>query len=69
MTMWPVMRLFHNRTAFPSGSWTPAGILASTPSCQMIRDNFDGHDRTNGQPASTDIGVDYPFLQLPERDV
>ena len=31
------------------------------------KNNFDGCDRTHGNWRRTDIGVDYPFPQLPER--
>lgn len=36
----------------------------------MVReDNFDGNDRTNGNWRRMDIGVDWPFDQLSDKDV
>lgn len=67
--MRPVMRLFYNRTAFQLPGDARVRILLDTELSMIREDNFDGHDRTNGNWRRTDIGVDYPFLQLPERDI
>ena len=35
----------------------------------MVReDNFDGHDRTNGNWRRTDIGINPPFTQIAKED-
>lgn len=65
----PVMRSFYNRTAFQLPGDARVRISLDTELTMVREDNFDGVDRTNGNWRRTDIGVDYPFSQLPEKDV
>lgn len=65
----PVMRSFYNRTAFQLPGDARVRISLDTELTMVREDNFDGHDRTNGNWRRMDIGVDYPFSQLPEKDV
>lgn len=67
--MRPVMRSFYNRTAFQLPGDARVRISLDTELTMVREDNFDGHDRTNGNWRRMDIGVDYPFSQLPESDV
>lgn len=65
----PVMRSFYNRTAFQLPGDARVRISLDTELSMIREDNFDGHDRTNGNWRRTDIGVDYPFSQLPDQDI
>lgn len=65
----PVMRSFYNRTAFQLPGDARVRISLDTELSMVREDDFDGHDRTNGNWRRTDIGVDYPFSQLPEQDI
>ena len=65
----PVMRSFYNRTAFQLPGDARVRISLDTELTMVREDDFDGHDRTQGNWRRMDIGVDYPFLQLPEKDV
>lgn len=65
----PVMRSFYNRTAFQLPGDARVRISLDTELTMVREDDFDGLDRTKGNWRRMDIGVDYPFAQLPERDV
>lgn len=65
----PVMRSFYNRTAFQLPGDARVRISLDTELTMVREDNFDGYDRTHGNWRRMDIGVDYPFSQLPEKDV
>ncbi|CUM62816.1 uncharacterized protein PRCAT00000374001 [Priceomyces carsonii] len=65
----PVMRSFYNRTAFQLPGDARVRISLDTELTMVREDNFDGHDRTNGNWRRMDIGVDYPFPQLLDSDV
>ncbi|GBL52327.1 vacuolar transporter chaperone [Candidozyma auris] len=65
----PVMRSFYNRTAFQLPGDARVRISLDTELCMVREDNFDGYDRTHGNWRRMDIGVDWPFSQLPERDI
>ncbi|KAL6451823.1 VTC4 Vacuolar transporter chaperone 4 [Candida maltosa Xu316] len=65
----PVMRSFYNRTAFQLPGDARVRISLDTELTMVREDNFDGYDRTHGNWRRMDIGVDYPFPQLPDRDV
>lgn len=67
--MRPVMRSFYNRTAFQLPGDARVRISLDTELSMVREDNFDGHDRTNGNWRRTDIGVDFPFNQLPDSDI
>lgn len=65
----PVMRSFYNRTAFQLPGDARVRISLDTELTMVREDNFDGYDRTHSNWRRMDIGVDYPFSQLPEKDV
>lgn len=65
----PVMRSFYNRTAFQLPGDARVRISLDTELSMVREDNFDGYDRTNGNWRRMDIGVDFPFSQLPEKDI
>lgn len=65
----PVMRSFYNRTAFQLPGDARVRISLDTELCMVREDDFDGYDRTHGNWRRMDIGVDFPFSQLPERDI
>ncbi|CAH6718724.1 vacuolar transporter chaperone 4 [[Candida] jaroonii] len=67
--MRPVMRSFYNRTAFQLPGDARVRISLDTELTMVREDNFDGYDRTDGNWRRMDIGIDYPFSQLPEKDV
>ncbi|QEU58240.1 Vtc4 [Kluyveromyces lactis] len=65
----PVVRSFYNRTAFQLPGDARVRISLDTELSMVREDNFDGHDRTNGNWRRMDIGVDWPFNQLSEKDI
>ncbi|SCU82578.1 LAME_0C01860g1_1 [Lachancea meyersii CBS 8951] len=65
----PVVRSFYNRTAFQLPGDARVRISLDTELTMVREDNFDGRDRTNNNWRRMDIGVDWPFSQLPENDV
>ncbi|CEP62694.1 Vtc4p LALA0_S06e01574g [Lachancea lanzarotensis] len=65
----PVVRSFYNRTAFQLPGDARVRISLDTELTMVREDNFDGHNRTNNNWRRMDIGVDWPFSQLPEKDV
>lgn len=67
--MRPVMRTFYDRTAFQLPGDARVRISLDTNLTMVREDNFDGIDRTHGNWRRMDIGVDYPFSQLPDSDV
>lgn len=67
--MRPVMRTFYDRTAFQLPGDARVRISLDTELTMVREDNFDGINRTNGNWRRMDIGVNWPFPNLPERDV
>lgn len=65
----PVMRSFYNRTAFQLPGDARVRISLDTELSMIREDDFDGYDRTNNNWRRMDIGVDFPFSQLPEKDI
>lgn len=65
----PVMRSFYNRTAFQLPGDARVRISLDTELTMVREDDFDGHDRTNANWRRMDIGVDYPFSQVAEKDI
>lgn len=65
----PVVRSFYNRTAFQLPGDARVRISLDTELTMVREDNFDGIDRTKGNWRRTDIGVDWPFKQLDDKDV
>ncbi|KAJ1754487.1 hypothetical protein LPJ58_004662, partial [Coemansia sp. RSA 1591] len=65
----PVVRSFYNRTAFQIPGDARVRISLDTELTMVREDSFDGKPRAGNNWRRTDIGVDYPFSQLPEQDV
>ncbi|KAL9010358.1 MAG: hypothetical protein Q9173_004695, partial [Seirophora scorigena] len=65
----PVTRSFYNRTAFQLPGDARVRISLDTELTMIREDNMDGRDRAGKNWRRTDIGIDYPFNQLPPEDV
>ena len=65
----PVTRSFYNRTAFQLPGDARVRISLDTELTMIREDNLDGRDRAGKNWRRTDIGIDYPFSQLPSEDV
>ncbi|QHS74228.1 Vtc4p [Saccharomyces paradoxus] len=65
----PVVRSFYNRTAFQLPGDARVRISLDTELTMVREDNFDGVDRTHKNWRRTDIGVDWPFKQLDDKDI
>lgn len=67
--MVPVCRTFCNRTAFQLPADQRVRISLDTELTMVREDNLDGRQRSGDNWRRTDIGVDWPFPQLPAEDV
>ena len=65
----PVCRSFYNRTAFQLPADARVRISLDTELTMVREDNLDGRKRSGNNWRRIDIGVDYPFSQLPAEDV
>lgn len=65
----PVCRSFYNRTAFQLPADARVRISLDTELTMVREDNLDGKQRSGDNWRRMDIGVDYPFSQLPPADV
>ena len=65
----PVTRSFYNRTAFQLPGDARVRISLDTELTMIREDNLDGKKRAGKNWRRMDIGVDYPFSQLPPEDV
>ena len=65
----PVTRSFYNRTAFQLPGDARVRISLDTELTMVREDNMDGRDRAGKNWRRMDIGIDYPFSQLPPEDV
>jgi uncharacterized membrane protein YidH (DUF202 family) len=65
----PVCRSFYNRTAFQLPADARVRISLDTELTMVREDNLDGRRRSGDNWRRMDIGVDYPFSQLPPDDV
>lgn len=65
----PVMRSFYNRTAFQLPGDARVRISLDTELTLVREDNWDGVQRAGDNWRRMDIGIDYPFEQLPAADV
>ncbi|PWN34259.1 putative VTC4-vacuolar transporter chaperone [Meira miltonrushii] len=65
----PVMRSFYNRTAFQLPGDARVRISLDTELTLVREDNWDGRKRAGDNWRRMDIGIDYPFEQLPAEDV
>ncbi|KAJ3825681.1 VTC domain-containing protein [Lentinula raphanica] len=64
----PVMRTFYNRTAFQLPGDARVRISLDTELTMVREDNWDGRTRSGDNWRRTDIGIDWPFEQLPHDD-
>ncbi|PHH49760.1 Vacuolar transporter chaperone 4 [Ceratocystis fimbriata CBS 114723] len=65
----PVCRSFYNRTAFQLPADARVRISLDTELTMVREDNLDGCTRSGDNWRRMDIGIDWPFSQLPAGDV
>ena len=65
----PVVRSFYNRTAFQLPGDARVRISLDTELSMIREDNLDGRTRSGTNWRRTDIGIDFPFDQLPQEDI
>jgi SPX domain protein involved in polyphosphate accumulation/uncharacterized membrane protein YidH (DUF202 family) len=65
----PVTRSFYHRTAFQLPGDARVRISLDTELTMTREDNLDGRNRAGKNWRRMDIGIDWPFSQLPEGDV
>lgn len=65
----PMVRSFYNRTAFQLPGDARVRISLDTELSLIREDNRDGKQRAGKNWRRTDIGIDYPFSQLPAADI
>ncbi|KAL9051772.1 MAG: hypothetical protein Q9162_005824 [Coniocarpon cinnabarinum] len=65
----PVTRSFYNRTAFQLPGDARVRISLDTELTMVREDNLDGRQRCGKNWRRTDIGVDWPFDNIPAADV
>lgn len=62
------MRTFYNRTAFQLPGDARVRISLDTELTMVREDNWDGAERAGDNWRRMDIGIDWPFDQLPQED-
>jgi SPX domain protein involved in polyphosphate accumulation/uncharacterized membrane protein YidH (DUF202 family) len=65
----PVTRSFYHRTAFQLPGDARVRISLDTELTMTREDNLDGRNRAGKNWRRMDIGIDWPFSQLPDEDV
>lgn len=65
----PVTRSFYHRTAFQLPGDARVRISLDTELTMTREDNMDGRQRSGKNWRRMDIGIDWPFSQLPSEDV
>jgi SPX domain protein involved in polyphosphate accumulation/uncharacterized membrane protein YidH (DUF202 family) len=65
----PVTRSFYHRTAFQLPGDARVRISLDTELTMVREDNLDGRERSGKNWRRMDIGIDFPFSQLPAEDV
>jgi len=65
----PVCRSFYHRTAFQLPADARVRISLDTELTMTREDNLDGRKRSGDNWRRMDIGIDWPFNQLPDEDV
>jgi hypothetical protein len=65
----PVCRSFYNRTAFQLPADARVRISLDTELTMVREDNLDGKKRAGDNWRRMDIGIDWPFPQLPPEDI
>ena len=63
------IRSFYNRTAFQLPGDARVRISLDTELSLIREDDFDGRPRAGNNWRRTDIGIDWPFNQLPDKDI
>ena len=63
------IRSFYNRTAFQLPGDARVRISLDTELSLIREDSFDGRPRAGDNWRRTDIGINYPFNQLPDADI
>ncbi|KAG7089433.1 hypothetical protein E1B28_011119 [Marasmius oreades] len=64
----PVTRTFYNRTAFQLPGDARVRISLDTELTMIREDNWDGRTRSGDNWRRTDVGINYPFEDLPPED-
>jgi SPX domain protein involved in polyphosphate accumulation len=62
------MRSFYNRTAFQLPGDARVRISLDTELTLIREDNWDGRPKSGDNWRRTDIGIDFPFEQVPTED-
>jgi SPX domain protein involved in polyphosphate accumulation len=62
------MRSFYNRTAFQLPGDARVRISLDTELTMVREDDFDGVPRAGKNWRRTDVGIDFPFESLTEKD-
>ncbi|RKF76651.1 Vacuolar transporter chaperone 4 [Golovinomyces cichoracearum] len=65
----PVCRSFYNRTAFQLPADARVRISLDTELTMIREDSLDGRKRAGENWRRLDIGIDYPFPNLPSEDI
>ena len=65
----PVTRSFYHRTAFQLPGDARVRISLDTELAMVREDNLDGKQRAGKNWRRMDIGVDWPFKQIPQEDL
>lgn len=65
----PVVRTFYHRTAFQLPGDARVRISLDTELCMIREDSLDGKRRAGDNWRRMDIGIDFPFSQLPPEDI
>lgn len=65
----PVCRSFYNRTAFQLPGDARVRVSLDTELSMVREDNLDGRNRAGKNWRRMDIGIDFPFDQLPADDI
>ncbi|CAG8650561.1 3328_t:CDS:2, partial [Scutellospora calospora] len=65
----PVLRTFYNRTAFQLPGDARVRISLDTELSMIREDNYENITRCGENWRRMDIGIDYPFSQLPDKDI
>lgn len=65
----PLCRSFYNRTAFQLPADARVRISLDSELTMVREDNLDGRKRSGNNWRRMDIGIDFPFNQLPAEDV
>ncbi|KAK9471521.1 VTC domain-containing protein [Dipodascopsis tothii] len=65
----PCVRSFYNRTAFQLPGDARVRISLDTQLSLIREEDFDGVKRAGSNWRRMDIGVDWPFNQLPQKDI